>query len=474
MPEEHAKLSASGSKKWINCPASIAMESKFPDESSEYAKEGTTAHSLGEAKLKLALNHITRVQYHKMIRSLDITEDMEEYTDSYRDFVLERYNAIKSQCKDAQIHLERRLDFSEWVPDGFGTGDTVIIGGGIIEIIDLKYGQGVKVSADKNSQLRIYGLGALSEYDYLYDIHKVNLTIFQPRLDNIDTETLTRDELIKWGEDLKPKAVLANSGDGDCIAGRHCDDGFCKARAVCRAYAEEKNRLAAMVFKPPLELTEDEIAEVIDQAENLAKWSKLVKDYALEQALNNGVKYPGFKVVEGRSNRKYAEDDSKIADVLIKAGYDEKNIYKKEILNIMMRTSAEALKIWMMKAFGLKMGVIAVLHTYGETKQYHVHTHMILSWGGIDGNGRIVVPERSKVNDAFIRSIFKHTFDKALIELFDNGKLKHDFRNRMEFMSFIKHVVNKKQWIVHLEPPLEMPEQVIQYIGRYSKRACLS
>lgn len=147
---------------------------------------------------------------------------------------------------------------------------------------------------------------------------------------------------------------------------------------------------------------------------------------------------------------------------------------KKEMLNIMMRTSAEALKIWMMKAFGLKVGVIAVLHTYGETKQYHVHTHMILSWGGIDRNGRIVVPERSKVNDAFIRSIFKHTFDKAMIELFDNGKLKHDFRNRMEFMSFIKHVVNKKQWIVHLEPPLEMPEQVIQYIGRYSKRACLS
>ena len=147
---------------------------------------------------------------------------------------------------------------------------------------------------------------------------------------------------------------------------------------------------------------------------------------------------------------------------------------KKEMLNIMMRTSAEALKIWMMKAFGLKVGVIAALHTYGETKQYHVHTHMILSWGGIDRNGRIVVPERSKVNDTFIRSIFKHTFDKALIELFDNGKLKHDFRNRMEFMSFIKHVVNKKQWIVHLEPPLEMPEQVIQYIGRYSKRACLS
>lgn len=147
---------------------------------------------------------------------------------------------------------------------------------------------------------------------------------------------------------------------------------------------------------------------------------------------------------------------------------------KKEMLNIMMRTSAEALKTWMMKAFGLKVGVIAVLHTYGETKQYHVHTHIILSWGGIDKNGQVAIPEKQWVNDAFIRSIFKHTFEKALIELFDNDKLKHDFHHRMEFMNFIKHVVNKKQWIVHLEPPLQIPEQVIQYIGRYSKRACLS
>ena len=147
---------------------------------------------------------------------------------------------------------------------------------------------------------------------------------------------------------------------------------------------------------------------------------------------------------------------------------------KKEMLNIMMRTSAEALKTWMMKVFGLKVGVIAVLHTYGETKQYHVHTHMIMSWGGIDESGRVVIPQKQWVNDAFIRGIFKHTFEKALIELFDNDKLKHDFHHRMDFMSFIKNVVNKKQWIVHLEPPLEMPEQVIQYIGRYSKRACLS
>lgn len=333
MPEEHAKLSASGSKKWINCPASIAMESKFPDENSEYAQEGTTAHSLGEAKLKLALNYITRVQYHKMISSLDINEDMEEYTDEYRDFVLARYNAVKRQCKDAQIHLEHRLDFSDWVPNSFGTGDAIIVGGGILEIIDLKYGRGVKVSADKNSQLRIYGLGALSEFDYLYDIQKVNLAIFQPRLANVDIEKLTRDDLIKWGEELKTKALLADSGDGDCIAGRHCDEGFCKARAVCRAYAEEKNRLAALDFKPPSELDADEIAEVIDQSEHLATWAKLVREYALKQALA-GVKYPGFKVVEGRSNRKYAADDGKIAGILRDNGYDEDTIYAKELLGI--------------------------------------------------------------------------------------------------------------------------------------------
>ena len=147
---------------------------------------------------------------------------------------------------------------------------------------------------------------------------------------------------------------------------------------------------------------------------------------------------------------------------------------RKEMLNILMRTSAETLKDWMMHKFGLKTGVIAVLHTYGETKQLHVHTHMIMSWGGIDNDGKIVIPEHDYVHIPSICKVFRYKFEHALIELFDAGRLEHDFRDRMEFMGFIKKVANKKDWIVHLEPPIQMPEQVIQYVGRYSKRACLS
>lgn len=334
MPDVHAKLSASGAKKWLNCPASITLESKFPDTESAYAAEGTAAHALGEAKLRLALNKITRVLYHKLIRDIEITEDMEEYTDAYRDFVIERYNALKEQYSGTTLQLEQRLDFSQWVPGGFGTGDAVIIGDDVIEIIDLKYGQGVKVSARENPQLRLYALGAMSDYGFLFDIHKIRMTIFQPRLDNIDTEELTADELLEWGKSVKPRAILANEGSDECRAGKHCDDGFCKARPICRAYTEEKSKLAALDFKPPPELTIDEIAEVIDQSEKLATWAKLVKDYALEQALDNGVRYPGFKVVEGRSNRKYSVPDDVIAAVLTAEGYSETDIYKKEILGI--------------------------------------------------------------------------------------------------------------------------------------------
>lgn len=334
MPDIHAKLSASGAKKWLNCPASVTLESKFPDTSSTYAVEGTIAHALGEAKLRLATGQITRVQYHKTIEPLETTEDMEEYTDEYRDFVLERYNDLKGRYDETALLLEQRLNYDDWVPGGFGTGDAVIIGGNTIEIIDLKYGKGVEVSAQGNPQLRLYALGAVSEYGFLFDIDTVRMTIFQPRLDNIDVEELTYDELINWGKEVIPKAEQADKGSDECHAGSHCDDGFCKARPICRAYAEERCKLVAMDFKPPLELSVDEIAEIIDQSEHLATWAKLVKDFALDQAVNKGVCYPGFKVVEGRSNRKYAVSDKEIADKLIQNGCCESDIYKKEILSI--------------------------------------------------------------------------------------------------------------------------------------------
>ena len=259
---------------------------------------------------------------------------MDEYTDEYRDFVLERFNEALRNSKDAVLAIERRLDFSAYVPNGFGTGDAVIISTGAIEIIDLKYGQGVSVSAENNSQLRLYALGALDYYDYLYDIKTVTMTIYQPRIDNISTETISVEELYKWGEDVKIKAELADNADNlECIAGKHCDDGFCKARPICRAYAEQKQKLAVYDFKPPEKLSVDEIAEIIDQADSLCKWTKLVKDYALNQAVNNGVKFPGFKLVEGRSNRTYT-DEKKIADILIKNGYSENDVYSKKLKGI--------------------------------------------------------------------------------------------------------------------------------------------
>lgn len=334
MPEVHARLSASGSKKWMNCPGSIQMESEFPDKTSAFAEEGTNAHSLGEAKLRLALNQYNRVKYHNAIKNLEITEDMEDYTDSYKDFVIERFNEAKGKTPDAQIYIEKQLDFSLWVPEGFGTGDAVIIGDGTLEIIDLKYGTGVRVSAKDNSQMQLYALGAVSAFDFLYDIKQIRMTIYQPRIDNISTETISFECLMAWGEAVKTRAERANNDNvTECVAGPHCDSGFCKARAVCRAYNEERQRLAMYDFKRPAKLTIEEIADIIDQADKISKWVQIVKDYALDQALA-GVEIPGFKLVEGRSNRKYSESDEEIGKHLMNLGYQESDIFSKSIKSI--------------------------------------------------------------------------------------------------------------------------------------------
>ncbi len=321
MPDKHAKLSASGAKKWLNCPISTTLESEFPDTPSEYAAEGTTAHSLGEMKLKLALGRISRVQYHQLIEGLKTDKEMEEYADDYRDFVMERYNAAKSETTDAIILLEQRLDFSEWAPEGFGTGDAVIVSDKRLEVIDLKYGKGVPISAKDNPQLRLYGLGAAAKFGFLFGINDIHMTIYQPRLDNISTEILTQDELFAWGESIKEKAKAAFMGEGTAVAGKHCDDGFCKARPVCRAYYERNLRAAKFDFKRPNTMTKEEIAEAIDLSEQLVKWSKTVKDYALTKALE-GEKFPGFKVVEGRSARCYS-DEKAVEKALKNGGYED-------------------------------------------------------------------------------------------------------------------------------------------------------
>lgn len=334
MPDVHARLSASGSKKWINCPASVSMEENFPDSESDFAKEGTAAHAIGELKIKYALNQMSRVEYHKELDILDSDKDMQDYTDGYRDYVVERYNAVKANSADALLLVEHRVDYSDYVPDGFGTCDALIVGSGSLEIIDLKYGKGVSVSAQENSQLMLYALGALIEYDWLYSIKSIRMSIYQPRLDNIDTYETSAKDLYAWGEWVSMRAEIAGSTNAFCSAGKHCDEGFCKARPVCRAYSDEKQRLAYLEFKPPNELTDEEIAEVLDAAESLSKWAKTVNDYALDRALNHGVKYPGFKLVEGRSNRTYTDENAVVSKLLKETDLKEDDIIVKKVKGI--------------------------------------------------------------------------------------------------------------------------------------------
>lgn len=334
MPDIHAKLSASGAKKWIACPGSVVLEGTIRDKPSEYASEGTAAHALGEAKIRLALKEYTKTKYKNAVSVLNTDEEMEDYTDEYRDFVLERFNAAKRDTPDAVLLLEQRLDFSEYVPEGFGTGDCIIIGNGTMEIIDLKYGKGVPVQAENNPQMMLYALGALTSYDFLYDITDVSLTIYQPRIKNIDTACMTVTGLKEWGESIKPIARKAFDGVEEYCSGSHCDTGFCKARPICRAYAEQKLAMARFDFAKPSTLTPEEIAEILDEADALAKWATLIKDYALDEALHNGTAFPGYKVVEGRSNRAYAMDDSLIAAMLIAKGYNEDDICPRKLKTV--------------------------------------------------------------------------------------------------------------------------------------------
>lgn len=331
MPEVHAKLSASGAKKWINCPGSVVLESQIEERESDYAIEGTTAHALGEAKIRLATKEYTRAKYHKAIQDLQVDADMEDYTDAYRDFVIEQLNSMRRETKDAVLLLEQKLDFSAWAPEGFGTGDCIIIGNNRLQIIDLKYGKGVTVQAAENPQLRLYALGALAAYDFLYDIQEVVMTIFQPRKDNIDTELLSAEELYQWGKSILPIAQKAFNETEEFCASTHCDSGFCRARPICRTYAEKKLEMAKFDFVKPSALSPEEISEILEEAESLSKWATLVKDYALYEAVHNGMEFPGYKLVEGRSNRKFQIDDTLIASQLIAKGYNEDDIYPRKL-----------------------------------------------------------------------------------------------------------------------------------------------
>lgn len=329
MPAKHSDLSASGSNRWLHCPPSAKECAKLPDVSSEYARQGTDAHTLCEYKVKKALGRKMKDP------TEDLTfynEEMEEYASEYAQFVMESLSAAKEHCKDPLVLVEQRLDFSRWVPGGFGTGDCVIVADDTLMVIDFKYGLGVLVNAEKNSQMMCYALGALSLFDGIYDIKEVNMTIFQPRRENVSTASMTKEELLHWAETvLKPTAELAAQGKGEYKAGDHCR--FCKLKATCRKRAEYNLALAKYDFAVPSTLEDEEIEIVLSRVDELMNWAGEVKEYALQQALS-GKSWKGWKLVEGRSNRRYVNEEA-VAAKVEEAGFDP---YEKKLLGITAMT----------------------------------------------------------------------------------------------------------------------------------------
>ncbi len=333
---EHALLSASSSSRWINCPPSARLEETVEEEASQYAREGSFAHTLAELYLAHHLELLNKNEYHKKLKKLKqgpfYSQELDDYVKSYVDLALEKINQARAGSPDTTILLETKLDYSPWVPGGFGTGDLVLVTQGIIEVMDLKYGQGVPVSARENSQMCLYALGALNQFGCLYEINNVRMTIAQPRLDSISSHEMTVDDLLYWATNtVMGAARKAFKGEGDFQPGEHCR--FCRVRSTCRARARENMKLARHDFKEPPLLKPQEVVEVLKAADELQRWASDVQGYALGQAVNHGREWPGYKLVEGRSTRKYA-DQEKAAEALKAAGYSEDKIFEKTLLGI--------------------------------------------------------------------------------------------------------------------------------------------
>ena len=329
----HARLNASSSHRWMMCPPSVKLSEQFADKPSPYAEEGTFLHELCELKLHRYLGdmvpELIEEQYAEHRDNDFYSDEAESVTDEYVAFCIETIEAVRLSCPDPLIMVEHRLDYSEYIPEGFGTGDLVIVADGVIEVIDFKGGRGVRVDANRNSQLMLYGLGALLEFDPLYDIHTVRMTIVQPRLSNTSTYEITAQELIRWAEtEVRPKAMLAYEGAGEFCAGEWCR--FCKARYTCRKRSEYHMRLAEHDFRQPDLLSDEEIADILPVADSLNSWVQDLLAYATQAAVN-GKSWPGYKLVAGRTVRKYTSE-AEVIKAATEAGYTD--IYKTTLLGV--------------------------------------------------------------------------------------------------------------------------------------------
>ena len=327
---KHTLLSASSSHRWLNCPPSARLCESYEDKGSNYAAEGTDAHTLCEYKLKTALG----------IPAKDPTADLAYYNEetnecagSYATFILELVETAKQNCADPAVLIEQRLDFSRYVEGGFDTGDCVVIADGTLHIVDYKHGQGVLVEAEGNPQMKLYALGALEIFDGIYDIDTVSMTIYQPRRNNVSTHTVFKESLCQWANEvLKPTAELAFAGEGEFNCGEWCQ--FCKAKHDCRTRAERNLELAQYDFKLPPLLTDEEVEDILGKLDDLVSWASDIKDYALQAAVS-GKQWQSWKLVEGRSNRRYT-DETAVAEAVSTVGF---NPYERKVLGVTAMSS---------------------------------------------------------------------------------------------------------------------------------------
>ena len=345
-PQLHAVLGASSAKRWLTCTPSARLgerlTSRFGSESSPYAQDGTKAHALAEIKVRKAFyaaDGMTTTVYSRMSEEErdaytginafrydalraelgDIPSDMEHATDAYCDVVMEKYLSAKDRDPSTRLLLEQRLDYSRWVPSGFGTGDCVIVSDSLLEVCDYKHGMGIPVDAVDNPQLRLYGLGAIDKFGQLYDFPAVRMTIIQPRLESVSEETLDRDALLDWAEtEVREKAQLAWKGIGDFVPGDHCR--FCPAKAVCSARVAEALKLFRYGFETPGLIPDEQVPGILETLDTAEAWIKDFRAYVEKQALN-GQKFPGWKLVRGKKpNRRWA-DPEEVRAQLLRAGY---------------------------------------------------------------------------------------------------------------------------------------------------------
>lgn len=355
MPTQHALLSASSAHRWLHCTGSPLLEKEFPDTTSVYAQEGTLAHELCELKLKKYTTVMPKGTYtrahNKIMKSELWQNEMEGTSETYLEYV----KGIMLSCEIAPaVLIEKRVDFSRYVPEGFGTADCLILAGDTLHVIDYKHGKGVVVDADHNPQMMLYALGAMDELSLLYRFKSVHMVIVQPRVSNISEFTMTADELRDWGESVvKPKAEAAISGNGTFEAGDWCR--FCRAKQQCKTRYESNDSLYPELSErhDPRLITLAELGEYLKRGKDMAAWLEDMKEYALSESLA-GAEVPGWKAVEGRGSRAFTDTDEAV-DILIKNGIDESVLYERRVL-----TLAQMEKAVGKKAFGEIVGNLVV------------------------------------------------------------------------------------------------------------------